>query len=139
LSDLMISCWGLVFLGFQASRVQWWRRLLWAIYSFLCGFMLGACVFRVSSFLGFSGGGDCCEQFTVFCVVSCWGLVFLGFQASRVQWWRRFLWAIYSFLGGFMSRACDFRVSSFVGFSGAGDCCAQFTVFCVVSCGGLCF
>jgi hypothetical protein len=38
-----------------------------------------------------------------------------------------------------MSRACDFRVSSFLGFSGAGDCCAQFTVFCVVSCGGLCF
>jgi hypothetical protein len=48
---------------------------------FLCGFMLRACVFRVSSSLGFSGGGDCCEQFTVFCVLSCWGLVFLGFQA----------------------------------------------------------
>jgi len=48
---------------------------------FFVWFHVGACVFRVSSFPGFSGAGDCCAQFTVLCAVSCWGLVFLGFQA----------------------------------------------------------
>jgi hypothetical protein len=80
-----------------------------------------ACDFRVSSFLGFSCAGDCCVKFTVFCVVSCQGLCFQGLKLSRVQWCRRLLCTIYSSLCGFMLGACVFRVSSFLGFSGAGD------------------
>ncbi len=102
-------------------------------------FRVRACDFRVSSFPGYSGAGDCCVQFSVLCVVSHQGLCFQGFKLSRVQWCRRLLCTIYSFLCGFMLGACVLRVSSFPGFSGAGDCCAQFTVFCVVSCWGLVF
>ncbi len=42
---------------------------------FVCGFMLGACVFWVSSFLGLSGAADCCEKTCSFSPV-----VFMGFS-----------------------------------------------------------
>jgi len=113
------------FQGFKLFRVQWCRRLLCAIYSSLYGFMLGACVFRVSSFLGFIGAADCCQKFSMFWVVSCQGFVFLGIQLSRVQCCRVFLWAIHCFLCGFMLGACVFWVSSFLGLSGAADCCEK--------------
>jgi ABC-type Co2+ transport system permease subunit len=101
--------------------------------------MLGACDFRVSSFLGFSGAADCCQNFLIFWVVSVKAYDFQGFKLSRVQWCRRLLRAIYSSWYGFMLGACVFRVSSFLGFSGAADCCQKFSIFWVLSCQGFVF
>jgi hypothetical protein len=101
--------------------------------------MLGVCVFRVSSLLGFSGVADCCQQSSIFWVVSCQGLVIQVFKLSRVQWCRRLLCAIYSCLCGFMSRVV------FLGFQAFQSSVVQEIVvhnlqfFVWFHVGGLCF
>jgi len=57
------------------------QQIVVRFFKFFGWFLSRLVIFRVSSFLGFSGAGDCCVQFTVLGTVSCWGLVFLGFQA----------------------------------------------------------
>ncbi len=52
---------------------------------FFFGFISRVCVFRDSTFLGFSAAVYFCEQFTVFWWFHVGGLCFLGFKLSRAQ------------------------------------------------------